>query len=132
MQILAVHHLGIRVVDAARSVAFYEQLGFRVVYRDAKAPVVILQNEHGVELNLIVNAALAFDGKNVLMDVAEKVPGFTHVALRVPSIAEAQRALEALGIAITEGPVKLGPGVSLFFRDPDANVIELRQDVDEA
>lgn len=131
MQILAVHHLGIRVVDAARSVEFYEQIGFRVTYRDANAPVVILQNDHGVELNLIVNAALAFDGKNVLMDVPEKAPGFTHVALRVASIVDAQRQVEALGITITEGPVKLGPGVSLFFRDPDANVIELRQDTDE-
>ncbi len=130
MQILAVHHIGIRVVDAARSIAFYERLGFRVVYRDGKAPVVILQNDCGVEVNLIVNASSNFDGNNPLMDVVEKLPGFTHVALRVASIDLAKVELEQWGIPITEGPVRLGNGLSLFFRDPDANVVELRQDLD--
>lgn len=127
MKIESVHHIGIRVTDGQRATAFYEQLGFRVVYRDAKDPVVVLKTDSGVELNLIVNAP-AFDGKNRLMDVPEKFPGFTHVALRVASIEEAKSWLERAGLTITEGPKRLGDGVSLFFRDPDANVIELRQD----
>jgi lactoylglutathione lyase len=129
MLIESVHHIGIRVTDAERSIAFYEQLGFRVVYRDAVEPVVILQNERGVELNLIVNALQPFDGKNRLMDVPEKFPGYTHVALRVGSIEAARAHVEGLAITITEGPKRLGPGISLFLRDPDANVIELRQDM---
>jgi hypothetical protein len=36
--------------------------------------------------------------------------------------------LNGWGIPITEGPKPLGNGLSLFIRDPDANVIELRQD----
>lgn len=128
LQILSVHHLGIRVLDEARSVAFYGLLGFRVVYRDAHDPVVILVNDAGVELNLVVNAAPEFDGKNRLMDVPEKYPGYTHVALRVASIEQTEQALHEHGIRITEGPRKLGPGVSLFVRDPDANVVEFRQD----
>jgi catechol 2,3-dioxygenase-like lactoylglutathione lyase family enzyme len=128
MQIESVHHFGIRVGDEARAVEFYRQLGFSVVYRDTREPVVILKTDSGVEINLIVNAAPGFDGKNRLMDVAEKVPGFTHVALRVASIEQAAAWAKAAGITITEGPKRLGPGISLFFRDPDANVIELRQD----
>jgi lactoylglutathione lyase len=129
MQIESVHHIGLRVSDERRAVAFYEQFGFRVVYRDDRDPVVILKTDSGVELNLIVNAAPGFDGQNRLMDVPEKVPGFTHVALRVPSIEGAVRYLQSAGIGITEGPKRLGPGTSLFIRDPDANVLELRQDL---
>lgn len=128
MQIESVHHIGIRVSDERRAVEFYERFGFRVVYRDARDPVVILKTDSGVEINLIVNAAPAFDGKNRLMDVPEKVPGFTHVALRVASIERAAEWVVAAGFTITEGPKRLGPGLSLFLRDPDANVIELRQD----
>lgn len=128
MQIVSVHHIGIRVTDEKRAVAFYERFGFRVVYRDGVDPVVILKNEHGVELNLVVNARQPFDGKNRLMDVPEKFPGYTHVALRVPSIEAAREHVSSLGITITDGPKPLGPGVSLFLRDPDANVIELRED----
>lgn len=129
MLIRSVHHIGIRVVDEARAVEFYGRLGFGVVYRDAHDPVVVLQNDAGVELNLVVNAAPSFDGKNRLMDVPEKFPGYTHVALRVDSVEEAARALRAWGVAITDGPRQLGAGLSLFVRDPDANVIEFREDV---
>jgi lactoylglutathione lyase len=129
MQIDAVHHIGIRVSQEARAVDFYTQFGFRVVYREPAAAVVILVNDAGVELNLIVNAAPGFDGKNPLMDVPQKLPGYTHVALRVASMEDTVQELQELGITITEGPKRLGQGLSLFVRDPDANVIELRQDL---
>jgi lactoylglutathione lyase len=128
MRIESVHHVGIRVTDERRAVEFYARFGFAVVYRDQHDPVVILQNDAGVELNLVVNAAAPFDGKNRLMDVPEKVPGYTHIALRVASIEQAEQDLKTWGVPITEGPRRLGPGISLFVRDPDANVLELRQD----
>jgi lactoylglutathione lyase len=127
MQIEAVDHIGIRVTDEQRAVAFYGELGFRLVFRQPSAFVTILRNDAGVEINLITNGRADFDGKNVLMDVPEKHPGYTHVALRVASIEDTVQALGRLGIAITEGPTRLGSGLSLFVRDPDANVIELRE-----
>ena len=123
----AVSHIGIRVVDSERSEAFYKLLGFESLWRGGPEPVVILKNASGVEINLIVNGKEA-PGGNVLMDVPEKHPGYTHVALRVRSIPETVANLERAGIPLSGGPTRLGPGTSLFIRDPDRNVVELRQE----
>jgi lactoylglutathione lyase len=123
----AVDHIGIRVAEEARSIAFYGQLGFELVYRaDNGDPVVVLRNAQNVELNLIVNAAADVPAQNLLMDVPEKHAGYTHVALRVASIQDTVAELTRLGIVISGGPMRLGSGTSLFVRDPDRNVIELR------
>lgn len=129
IRIVAVDHIGLRVADAKRSLAFYAQLGFSPVYYDEHDPVIVVRNDAQVEINFIVNAK-AGDPSNVLMDVPEKHAGYTHVALRVASIEETARTLAELGITITEGPKRLGDGLSLFVRDPDRNVIELRQELD--
>src|SRR6516165_286387 len=90
--------------------------------------VAIVRNEHGVELNLIFNANAGDPDSNILMDVPDKFAGYTHMALRVVLIPATITALNANDIAITQGPVSFGQSgqVSVFVRDPDRNVIELR------
>jgi lactoylglutathione lyase len=120
-------HLGIRVTDKARALVFYAKFGFKIEHEADFDAVVVMKNPAGVELNLIVNGVDRSGGKNILMDVPEKHPGLTHIAFRVTDIGGTIAVLKQSGIAITQGPVTFGDGhVSVFVRDPDRNVIELR------
>ena len=123
-----VDHIGIRVRDLDRALAFYGVLGFELLRRAEGDDVAIIRNEHNVELNLVFNANAGDPAANILMDVPEKFPGYTHIALRVTSIPVTIAALKANEIAISQGPVSFGESghVSVFVRDPDCNVIELR------
>ena len=88
IEVTNVDHLGIRVTDEGDSIAFYERFGFKVERRADGDTVTILRNAHGIELNLVYNGVDLTDGKNILMDVPEKYPGYTHMALNVGSISK--------------------------------------------
>jgi catechol 2,3-dioxygenase-like lactoylglutathione lyase family enzyme len=128
IDIQTVDHVGIRVADLDRALAFYGLFGFVAEHRAQNDAVVVIKNLHKVEINLIYNANNESGGKNILMDVPEKYPGYTHVAFRVGSIAETITMLRENNIKITQGPVSFGRDghISVFVRDPDRNVIELR------
>ena len=121
-------HIGVRVHDLERSVAFYALLGFRKTAGPiGPEPVAIVEHSSGVEINLVLNAPSA-DGPNVLMDSGEKHPGITHFALLCPDIMRAKERLAAAGIPLSGGPIRFDTGAhAIFVRDPDRNVIELHQ-----
>jgi lactoylglutathione lyase len=121
-------HIGIRVHELERSVAFYAVLGFeKTAGPIGPEPVAILQHPAGIEINLVLNAPAASE-PNVLMDVPVKHAGITHIALLCPDLLAAKATLAEAGYAVREGPVRFGPGAQgMFVRDPDGNVIELHQ-----
>jgi lactoylglutathione lyase len=128
INISSVDHIGIRVTDLDRAMRFYGALGFELHWKDANDAVAVAKNANDVEINLVYNANADAGGKNILMDVGEKYPGYTHIALRVESIKATIETLREHGIRITQGPVSFGRDghVSVFVRDPDLNVVELR------
>jgi catechol 2,3-dioxygenase-like lactoylglutathione lyase family enzyme len=120
-------HIGIRVTDRQRAIDFYALLGFEVALEVDFDAVIVIKNKAGIELNLIVNGVDHLGSKNILMDVPQKHPGITHVAFAVNDINACIAHLKTHHITITQGPVTFGDGhVSIFFRDPDKNTIELR------
>ena len=121
-------HIGVRVHDLERSVAFYALLGFRKTAGPiGPEPVAILEHPSGLELNLILNAPSA-SAPNILMDVPDKHPGITHFALLCPDIIAAKERLAAAGVPLSGGPIRFSPHAqAIFVRDPDRNVVELHQ-----
>ena len=133
MNISNIDHIGIRITEKNAALDFYKILGFQLEQEVDFDAVIIMKNNSGVEINLINNGKDISDGKNILMDVPEKHPGFTHVAFSVESILHVMEVLKKNNIAISQGPVTFGRDghVSIFIRDPDRNTIELRGRVED-
>jgi lactoylglutathione lyase len=125
LEIRSVNHVGIRVSQKQTSIDFYASLGFELL-NDAgfeEGHPVIMKHPSGVVINLLGPATEKGD-TNILMDVDEKHPGITHVALTVSSIDHAKSFVDENDIAVT-GSMSFGNMSAIFIRDPDRNVIEL-------
>ena len=125
LNISKIDHIGIRVREKQRAVAFYEGLGFALIVDTGfeKGHPIMLRHPAGIVLNLLGPATEAKD-ENVLMDIDPKHAGYTHMALKIASLDEAEAFLAERDIAIT-GRFTFKDMRSLFIRDPDRNVIEL-------
>ena len=69
-----VDHIGIRVRDLDRALAFYGVLGFVLVRRADGDDVAIVRNENEIELNLVFNANAGDPAANILMDSPGQIP----------------------------------------------------------
>ena len=68
-----VDHIGIRVRDLDRALAFYRVLGFTLARRATGDDVAIVRNPQGVEINLIFNADAGEPAENILMDIGRNI-----------------------------------------------------------
>ncbi len=127
-EITGINHVGIRVSNLDDARRFYEKLGFKfIVGPIGPEPVAIMEHASGININFILNADSGATN-NILMDITERHPGYTHIALNVIDIKSVEAKINALGIKITEGPITLPDGSIMFFiRDQDKNVIEFHQ-----
>jgi catechol 2,3-dioxygenase-like lactoylglutathione lyase family enzyme len=127
IRITAYDHVGLRVTDRARSLAFYESLGFRLDKKHSTETALEIVNKAGVRLSLIPNGEPTPQLDNVLMDRPQKWPGYTHAAFIVDSLEEILQWAAMAHISITEGPVDWGRRITCFLRDPDSNVLEFNE-----
>ena len=121
-------HVAMPVGDIERSVEFYQRvLGAKPIglekWREGRAPVVAVSfgrqkfNLHPPDNKITLKAAQPMIGGG---DYCFVWPGTPESAVE---------HLTKLGIEIVEGPAKRiggqGPGISVYFRDPDGNLLEL-------
>lgn len=122
MKIDSLDHLVLTVQDIEASCAFYQRvLGMEVVTFGAGRKALAF----GVQKINLHPAGREFEPK------AERpTPGSADLCfLTSVPLAEMQRHLLACGVTVTEGPVQRtgaqGPILSVYFRDPDLNLIEV-------
>jgi len=125
LEINAIDHVGIRISDREKAVAFYQLLGFELIADggfDQGHPLVML-HPSGININLL-GPATEKVGENVLMDEKPKYPGITHIALKMKDAGATEEFVTRHGIAIT-GRRNFRGTKTIFIRDPDRNVLEL-------
>lgn len=103
-EIRGINHIGLRVTDLVQARAFYSLLGFEFIEGPiGPEPVAVMEHPSGVNINFILNADSGIEN-NILMDIPERHPGYTHVALDVSDIESVEKNIKELKIKITEGP----------------------------
>ena len=118
-------HIGIRISNREKSVAFYKLLGFEMVADGGfdHGHQLVMLHPSGLNINLL-GPATAKPGENILMDEKPKYPGITHIAVKVKSAEATEAFVTANNIAIT-GRRDFEGTKTIFIRDPDRNVLEL-------
>jgi len=129
MSIRGLDHIAITVENVDETLSFYKRvLGasthFEDLYRAGRIPVVILQV--GASRLSVHDAASPASPR-----ARQPTPGSGDICFRWDGpIATAASRLTEQGVEIEEGPVPRpaadgGAGQSVYFRDPDGNLLEL-------
>jgi catechol 2,3-dioxygenase-like lactoylglutathione lyase family enzyme len=109
--------ISVPVTDMKRSIAFYgETLGLPRVSDDEGWPEFQLGENVSLYLVDPTNIGREFEG-----------PHTSSVALRVPDVEEARKALEAKGVAFVGETFDTGVCHMAHFHDPDGNTMMLHR-----
>ena len=122
MEIDRIDHIVLTVADVEATIRFYSDvLGMRAVtFGDGRRALAF----GGQKINLH-QAGREFEPK-----AAHPTPGSADLCFitRTP-LGEVMRHLSGCGVDVIEGPVErtgaLGPMQSVYFRDPDGNLVEV-------
>jgi len=118
---IAVEHIAIPAANPVALKNWYERvLGAREVFSNGQTPPTCLMALGQVWFEIYqAEAPLAERGNN-------KLAGFRHLALRVPSLDLAKAELEARGVIFSDDfRPAAGGGKVLFFADGEGNLLHL-------
>ena len=122
MQIDRIDHIVITAFDIDRSIAFYSKvMGMQ--------PVTFAGGRRGLSFGRQkINLHQA--GREFEPKALKPMPGSMDLCFITETpLAEVISHLESHGVVIAQGPVEktgaLGPMMSVYFRDPDGNLIEV-------
>jgi catechol 2,3-dioxygenase-like lactoylglutathione lyase family enzyme len=130
MAIAAIDHWVLVVKDLEATFAFYRRLGLEAGWQErpggrGKRPIIRISETQ--KLNLYVVDRYEVESPTHAPGYAL---GSADFCLRWEgTVEEAQVFLKTAGVTVLDGPVArsgaVGPGTSLYVRDPDDNLIEL-------
>lgn len=121
--IQAVVETGVYVDDLDRAEAFYRDvLGLPVLAREPGRHVFFRVGPAGVLLAFLPEASLRGD---ILPAHGARGPGHLALGIRAGAEAKWRRRLETHGVAIEKEVRWPRGGLSLYFRDPAGNSVEL-------
>jgi catechol 2,3-dioxygenase-like lactoylglutathione lyase family enzyme len=129
VSVTALDHVALTVADPERTIAWYgralgAELMYAALWRAGKLPVAILRLG---DARLSIHPA----AKPATPHAHAPTPGSADVCFRWQgTLAAAAAQLAAAGVEVIEGPVPRpavdhGAGASIYFRDPDGNLLEL-------
>ena len=124
MKLDGVHHIGVNVSDLNRAESFYVNvLGFIVVDRYQEDIRHSMLDTGTTKIHLFESTNLEFD--DAIIRLSED--GYAHLAFgttrkQFPQIME---ELKKHNVPF-RGPLILGKGESIHFKDPDGNHLEIR------
>ena len=124
MKLDGVHHIGVNVVDIERAENFYTNvLGFRVVKRYEEEVRHLMLDTGSATLHLFETTDLHME--NAIDCLSEQ--GYAHIAFgtnreHFPEIIDELKKKNV----VFRGPLILGQGESVHFKDPDGNHLEIR------
>lgn len=118
---LCIEHLGLPAQNPVALCDWYvKSLGARVVCSKNGASPFLLALSEGALIEIYTGEKLLPEAGN------NKLNGWRHVALQVPSLEQAQAELEKNGVRFPEGPKPAaGGGRVLFFKDLEGNLLHL-------
>jgi len=117
--IRGIEHVAIASPQPAELAQWYvDKLGFRICYQSATTTMVAAPDGSMIE---ITTAA----GERVPQD--EKQPGLRHIALLVDDFEATYQELLARGVQFRGEPVEKKGVRTVFFADPEGNLLHLIQ-----